>query len=316
MVDEPEKKDEIEEVPPDDEPEGLTETDEKIDEDVAGDDKEEAAETGEVKDEEAEATEAKAPEFDSEILSIAADLGVSNDKARGFSTVADLEKHLYGLTEQRSDEPEKKVAVPGVGKDEKQTPVLLEAGDDLDEALVGKINDALGKITGRYDERYAGLEKTITGLQENLQASQAAQFISQFDRMLTEYGGGYSELLGEGNTMALNPNGKEAERRADIIQVMQTTVQVCQSGNRKVPSDEQLIKRAMTEVCGEPTVNKDKLNGKVQSRQGQSLRRASSRSGRPVTAADKRRDAERDLQEKLNALSSDEDVSVYEETNV
>lgn len=232
--------------------------------------------------------EAPADEFDAELLAIAADLGMDESKARSYSSPADLERALLALSSR--DEPEVKKEEE---KKQKPEPIHIQAGDDLDEALVKQVNEALDRISGRQDEKSAALERTISDLTNVMQANQAAQFINRFDDMLKVHGASYMHELGEGPTLDLA--GKQRVAREKIVDEMGLIVASHQLRKRPIPSDDQLMQRALKEVFG----GKDKDNGEVEKRKGQFLRRGSSRSSTPPS---KRMRARLELREKLAAL--------------
>ena len=249
----------------------------------------------EAEKEEPEKKEAKEEgQFDAEILSIAADLGIDEAKARSYSSVADLERVLLELSSRDEPKAEKKAEK----KPEEKAPekIYIEAGDDLDEALVKQLNAALDGISGRYDEKAAALEEKITSLTGTIQANQAAQFVRVFDDMLVKHGGAYVEDLGEGGTLELS--GKHRANRDRILDEMGHLVTSHQLRNKPIPSDDQLVQRAIKEILGE----KEKDNGEVEKRKGQYLRRGSSRSPTPPS---KQIRARLELREKLAALGGD-----------
>jgi hypothetical protein len=257
---------------------------------------------------EGEAKEGLTEEFDAEILGIAADFGMTEATARSYSTVADLERALHALASREESAPktEEREWTDEIRKLEAQKekaklePIHLQGGEDLDEALVKQVNEALDGISGRYDDKTAALEKTIAELTSTMQANQAAQFVRCFDDMLERHGEPYRHELGEGSTLELT--GKHRKNRDRVVDEMGVIVAACQLRKRAIPSDAQLVQRALKEVFGD----KGKDNGEVKKRQGQFLRRSSSRaSASPSTKVR----ARIELREKLAALRGGEDES-------
>lgn len=253
----------------------------------------EAKEAAKPAEPEGEAEKSPEDQFDAEILAMAADAGIDESTARSFSTVGDLERALLALSSR--EQPSGPKAEPAKEEVKKPEPIHIQAGDDLDEGLVKQFNEALDKISGRYDEQTAALQQTITDLTGRMDASQTAQFVTQFDAMLGKHGEAYATELGEGSTLDLS--GTPRANREKILDEMGVLVAGYQLRNRQIPSDDQLIQRALKGVFGE----RKKDDGAVKKRQSQFLRRASSRSG---TAPSKQMRAREELREKLAALGS------------
>jgi hypothetical protein len=240
-------------------------------------------------------------EFDAEILAMAAELGIDESKARSYSTVADLERTLLAIT-SREEVPAKRESEKKE-PDTKPEPIHLQASDDLDEAVVKQVNEALDKISGRYDEKTAALEQAIVQLTGTMQANQATQFASRFDDMLVKHGGAYTHELGEGSTLELT--GTHRTNREEVLDEMAAIVDrhVRKYQNtRPVPGDDQLVQKALKSLYG----GRDKDNGEVEKRQAQFLRRGSSRSS---TAPSKQMRAREELREMLGKFSVGEDES-------
>lgn len=245
-----------------------------------------------------EAPEAVPQEFDAEILAMAADVGIDESTARSYSTVADLERTLLAITSR--EQSESKPKEPEKEPEKKPEPIHLQAGDDLDEALVKQVNEALDKISGRQDETADALRQEIATLTATMQTNQTAQFVARFDDMLVKHGEAYIHELGEGATLELS--GTHRSNREKLVDEMGVIVGSYQLRNRPIPSDDQLVQRALKEVFG----GRDKDNGEVKKRQGQFLRRGSSRSS---AAPSTQMRARAELREKLAALSGGEDES-------
>lgn len=231
-------------------------------------------------------------ELDADILAMVADVGKDEAWARSFSSDKDLTQALLALYER--EEPVAKQEPEKEEPDKKPEPIHLQAGDDLDEALVKQVNEALDKISGRHDETANALREEIAALTATVQQSQAAQFVGQFDAMLSKHGEPYVHELGEGATM--DQSSKHQKNREKIVKRMAVLVNAHIGANQPVPSDDRLVQDALKDVYG----GRDKDNGEVKERQGQFLRRGSSRSS---TAPSKQMRARTELREKLAALS-------------
>lgn len=255
---------------------------------------------------EPEAKEEEKDSFDPEILSIAADLGVDEATARAYSTVADLERHLYGLSSRAETKPDEKEPE----KEKAPEKVQIQAGDDLDDTLVKQLNDALGELGGRNDKRVEALEGTIATLQATIQQNQLVQFVSQFDALIEKHGKGYEDVLGKGSTFELEGTSKERGNREKLFGEMGAIVAGYQSINRRIPGDEQLIKRALREAHGERSSKEDGVD-KTEARQSQFLRRGSSKAPTPPS---KRQRARMELREKLAASFSGEEEELLQKT--
>lgn len=263
-----------------------------------------APETAEVKGETGDETPAAQTDdpFDTEILSIAADCGISETEARGFSSLHELEEKLLELsssTEEAKPEPE-----PEKKEDAKPEPVpiRLEAGDELDDELVGKLNAVLDKLGGRYDERTKALEAQLEAIESRQTAQQQQSenmaIVQQFDAVIAQYGETDGELMGKGETFSFDRSSKEWTNRGKVLDEMRTIAQLATQANRPIPGDEQLYARAMREVFPDRSPEKSD-NGKVEERRGQFLRRSSSKASAAPT---KRERAMTELDEKLAAL--------------
>lgn len=256
--------------------------------DQAGKEKDSAA--GEAKDE-----AGAAPAFDAEILSIARDLGIDEATARSHSTVRDLELHLSGILARE----ETQGAKPESKKEEekpKAEPVRLEAGDELDEEIVNRVNAALDKLSDRHDVSTKALEAQVQALESTLQAGRFQQFVSEFDGLLGRHGGAYRDDLGEGSTFGLGQSSKERANRGKVIDEMSVIVASHQIRNRPIPGDEQLLARALREVFGERSPEKE---NEAETEKRPFLRRGSSKAPQAPTSRQRSLIA---LDEKLSAL--------------
>ena len=260
--------------------------------------KEELKPEPEAKAEDAEPeVKAEADEFDSEILSIAADFGVTEEKARAFSTSADLERALLAMPapqETPTDTESSRVWAKKEEVKEEIAKLRLEAGEDLDPELVKKFNAVLDDQDKRHGSKAEALEQTIQQMQEAMTAQSTRLFYKELDEMFVKHGEGYATELGQGSTLAMI--GKHRANRDKVEQEMGVIVSAHQLRGRPIPSDDDLVTRAIATVFGE---RKAKDNGDVEKRQRQFLRRGSSRA---PGAPSKRTQARMELREKLDAL--------------
>jgi len=227
-------------------------------------------------------------------------LGVSEEQARAYSSVSDLERALVAIADKarakEAAEPLIGVPVPEKAEvEQKIVDVLIEAGDDLDEEAAKKINAALKQVSERGDAKVAELEKALENVNSILQQNQAVQFAMQFDNMLTKHGERYTRYIGKGSTMELEE--KFRVNRNKIVEEMGIIVQSHALRHKPIPSDDILVQKALREVFGE----KEKDNGHAgeDTRRGQFLRRGSTRSS---AGPSKRTMARMALREKLEAL--------------
>jgi len=255
------------------------------------------AKEAEADDKTEDAKEEVKDDFDAEILSIAADLGVSEAEARGFSTVGDLEKALVKMS-SRAELPTtatpKEKAEDQKEVKEELAKLRLEAGDDLDPEMVKKFNEIIDNQDKRHETKTKALEESVQQLQENVQANQTRQFYRELDGMFVKHGEAYAKELGEGSTLSMT--GAHRTNRDKVEKEMGVIVTAHQLRRLPIPSDDELVSKALATVFGE---RKAKDNGEVEKKRGQYLRRSSSRS---PAGPSKRTQARMDLREKLQAL--------------
>ncbi|MCH7908063.1 MAG: hypothetical protein IIB38_00410 [Candidatus Hydrogenedentes bacterium] len=267
----------------------------EAEDDAKDDSKEEVEAEGAEKEEEKD-------EFDPEILSIAADLGMSEVRARRFASVGKLTEELtelaaeaerVALVQEKSTKEDPPAAKPEPDKKVDAKKSYIVAGEDLDEALVKQLNAALDGISNQHDERSKALEAHVAALTTQIQANQAAQFVQHFDAMMEKHGEPYSKEIGTGPTYDLS--GKVRANREKIVKRMTILVNAHVASNQAIPSDDSLVQSAMKDVFGA----KENGNGTVEKRKAPYLRRSSSRGSQ--TPSTKMR-ARLDLDEKLAAL--------------
>ncbi len=266
--------------------------------DAVGDDKDKASGTG---DAPADTKE----EFDPELLSIAAGMGIGETQARAYSSPADLEKTLLLMAERdEAARPDTKTEKKPDEKKDEPKPIRIAGSDDLDGELVKQVNDALEQIEKRYDEKAVAqaeqatkVEATLVEITASLNASHAAQVATSFDNALVAHGAAYTKELGEGSTLSMT--GATRANRDKVLAAMQVEVAGCRTLNHPIPGDDQLVQGALQKVLG----GREQSNGEDKKKNRTSVRRGSSRA--PIGMSKQMR-ARLDLREKLEALSSGE----------
>jgi len=226
---------------------------------------------------EPEATEKPTETFDPEILDLSAGLGVSEQQAKSFDSVRDLERHLYLKAQEGSKAP---AAKEKTEEKSKQEPIQLANVADLDEEVVKSVNGALSLIEERYGSKVEQLEQVIQQVGGALQKNQAALFISRFDDAVDKLGKGYEAELGSGAMADLEPGSKEHSNRSKVIEEMDVLVAGYSLRGKPIPRDAVLFDRAVSGLFGEKNKEaaRKELNDAMKARSKQTLQRPTSRS--------------------------------------
>ncbi len=267
--------------------------------------------TGTVDDKEGKASDAgdtaadTKEEFDAELLSIAAGMGIGETQARAYSSPGDLERTLLAMADRdEAAQPDTKAEKKPDEKKDEPKPIRIAGSDDLDGELVKQVNGALEQIEKRYEDRARAqaeqtgkLEASLTSITASLNASQAAQVATSFDNALVAHGAAYTKELGEGSTLSMT--GASRANRDKVLSAMQIEVAGCRSLNQPIPGDDQLVQGALQKVFGA----REKSNGAATKQERTSVRRGSSRASAGMS---KQMRARLELREKLEALDSGE----------
>lgn len=247
----------------------------------------------ESKSEEPAADANAGPEFDDELIDIAGDYGMSEEKARSFGTPEKLGTELRRIIAReerqelrlKGDERRAKSAAAGKEPDKVDTEPAssfkLKDVEDIDESVVGAVDRVLEQI----GTQMGSMNSTIQGLQETVNQQANSLIVAEMDTLIREYGQEYEDVLGKGRYSANEPGGTIQGNYQRMVEEWQDVVSRANERGRPIPGEEQLFRRVARELFGDrDSRKKEKADADADKkaheagRQGQVLNRSASKS--------------------------------------
>jgi len=192
-------------------------------------------------------------------------------------------EQMAGLIEylamgQVEDAPAEAQQQPGVGPGAEVSPGKLDLSGFLED-YPEETQEIFNKINDHYHEQIQSMQERIQNSVDAAQGESDRALEREYDSMIDGLGGDYSDILGEGPSSSLDPEGDHYSQRQELLEEMRA-VQIGRD-RRGLPglSFEQLFKRAVGSVLGEhnKTIVRKEILSKVKDRGRQRLSRPNAR---------------------------------------
>lgn len=250
-----------------------------------GDDKDSAEDVEADQDADADKGD-KAPEskISKEVATRAANLGLTPEEIQGFGTDEDLTRTLNVLdgiiadsgTEEQATTTQQPAGTKDKAAEVKDDGFKLEFKNeaDIDPELLANIKG----MQKHYADQVKALREQLEGLTGNIQQRQQAEFMAQFDGMITALGPDFTDTFGEGPSQQLSNRTNAAKNRVAVRTRMYAFAKGLSDAGERVPDTQQLFDMAVNSLHGQKikTIAGTKMQEKTTARAKQAI-------GRPAT---------------------------------
>lgn len=254
------------------------------DEDESGGDEQPEDDGG---DDEDSTVEEAVEEIDPELLSIAKDLGYSEDEARSFGNTAMLQRALEMVNKafEWSQQAAPKPADEKKGDEKPEDPEYeVELGENWDEDLVNqfkKLNDHYKGKTKKMETQFAELQQKFDAVVSHVARQQTEAIVREVDGMIGKLGDEWKDVLGEGPSGEIDPNSQQAKNRLELMDEMEIEARILQEKykGKRQPRLDDLFERALNKKYGnhQRKIAAKEISNKLTKRKKQAVGRATHR---------------------------------------
>jgi hypothetical protein len=196
--------------------------------------------------------------FSPEILSRAADLGLSDEDAKGFSSAKELDRALV-LLEKRA------------GSAQRQEPEAAEVKEEEFELNEEDFDPALVSA-------FKGMKAEIKNLRNEAAVRKYQEKTDRFDDWIKGRGEEMEEVYGKGNAQEVRRGTKAFQNRSDVYDMAETLRERYRAIGRNVP-ESTILERAERAILGDQldAIKTESRNKQVRTRRNQFSSRPTAR---------------------------------------
>jgi hypothetical protein len=163
---------------------------------------------------------------------------------------------------------------------------------------------AMEGMNEHYANQVAEIRQQVLGVNGHIAAQAAKDFESGMDRNFSSLGEEYQTVFGKGPMRTMQVNSSVARARNEVVLMMDSIATSAKQRGLRVPSDEELFKRAVHAVSPDiaDRIARKKLAGNLDKRNGQMATRASTSRAPARGSGDQGLAAVRDKMQDLGIL--------------
>lgn len=182
---------------------------------------------------------------------------------------------VWQSAQQQVVQPEQETDVK---PQEQQKPFSIELDPEVyDENIIGAFN----KMKDYYDSKVAGLEQTVKSLSDSVRGRETSDAAAKVERMFSDLAkdSALKGVFGEGDARTLDKSSPEWKNRLRLLNEMDALAAGYHARQRAVPSEEELMRRALRSEFGQEleSTATQKVRDQLRSREGQFVARPTQR---------------------------------------
>lgn len=255
---------------------------------------------------EAEPLEAFAePEFDDTLLREARQRGFSDEQAKAFGQADRLRDAMTAMDRRlmgAMNAPQPLVPQPQAPVAQATPPPQPVPGGPLEappsefkvhldpENFDAEIIDQFNKMNTYYQQHVTNMQRAIGQFMQQTNVREHTAKVERFDAYMNSLGSEYESLVGKGTVDELDPRSPAVQKRDEIWRQRDALEAAYEQHGQSMPSPRALLARATRAVLSDDlaSLERKKLNGKVEERRKQVVHRPTqrkSKAGTPLEGA-------------------------------